>query len=124
MLFRSLFNPSSDSILASNTKYEGEPLQKEEYLYKKGEIQLELVSGRTDGKTLILVNGKEAGAFTEKHITLEVKNGDIIEIDGRNSAVASEVKISWCSSNIMYDVENTHVSVNKNIKKLTKVKMK
>ncbi|HHV95483.1 MAG TPA: hypothetical protein GXX37_03250 [Clostridiaceae bacterium] len=111
--------------LIINSRIEGFPLEKEEYLYKEGEITLELRSEyRKEGhKVKILVNGEEAGDFSFGQLSLNVKHGDIIEIDSTNVNSKVQVTIKKTSPNIINDDFSKEFVLNAEVKRIIKVKI-
>jgi len=118
-----LTNPSVRTYLTLNADFEGTPLQTEEYLYNKGELGLALLRGDVDGSVKVLVNGQEAAAFNGKELTIEVKEGDVIEIDCSMSMNTAEVEVVSYSGNISPECVGKRVEVKSGIKKLVKVQV-
>ncbi len=119
-----LLNPSIRTFLVSNEEYDGVPLGVEEFLYKQGEIGMELLSEEANSNVKILVNGDETAAFKSKKLNLRVKDGDVVEIDGSGEKNECIVVIKSKSDNIATECVNRGIRVKSNIRKLVEVKMK
>jgi len=111
--------------LIINSRIEGFPLEKEEYLYKEGEIILEMLSEyKNEGhKVKILVNGEEAGDFSYGQLSLKVKDRDIIEIDSTNVPEKVYVTVKRASPNILIDDLGKKYVFYTEVKRITKVKI-
>lgn len=111
--------------LSANSAIEGVPLGKEEFLYKEGEITLELLSEyKTYGdKIKVLLNGEEIGNFTYRLLTLKVKDGDIIEID--STSVIDRIYITHrkASLNVINVDLGKKYAFDAEVKKIKKVKI-
>lgn len=114
-------NPSISTFLNSNSKMDGVPLGQEEYLYKQGEIVLQLVGSNKNSDLKVLVNGDEVACFNEKKVNLTVKDGDVVEIDGSMCKNEAEVAVVSKSSNISSDILNKSVKVRSAIVKIAKL---
>ena len=118
-----LTSPSVASLLNINTEYEGEPLGKEVYLYKQGEIELGLAGGRTNGSLILMLNGENVATFDKGSVRIEVKNGDVIEIDGSNVEREETVKVLSCSSNLDKKLIVKSIKVKSEIKYFLKISL-
>lgn len=118
-----MINPSIRTFITSTNEYEGAPLGVEEYLYSQGELGLKLVNAESNDNLKVLVNGDQVAAFTSRGVSLKVKNGDVVEIDGSNVDVDSVVGIVSKSANITTDCVNKTVNVKLEVKRLVKVKI-
>ncbi|MCX8132148.1 MAG: hypothetical protein N3I35_18895 [Clostridia bacterium] len=118
-----LISPSVRTFVNGNDEFEGTPLGVEEYLYEEGEIGLKLLSGSPDGRLKVLINGDEAAVFNNSVISLPVKDGDIVEIDGSGIQDEAEVIIITKSENIDSECANKRVRIKSGVKKLTQVKI-
>lgn len=118
-----LMSPSVRTFMSVNNGYEGVPLGPEEYLYKEGQLELETSETENAGELKILINGDEAAAFTSKNISINVKDGDVVEIDGSTVQESVEVGITSKSTNITSDCIGKRIRVKSNVKKLLKVKI-
>jgi hypothetical protein len=118
-----LATPSIRTLIVEDVEFEGTPVNSEEYMYKEGEVVLELVNSESNQDLKVLVNGDETADFSNKLIKLTVREGDVVEIDGTGSIVSSEVAVSWCSNNITGDCIGRKIIVLSDIKSLLKVKM-
>ncbi len=118
-----LISPVARTFISGKGELEGIPLGREEYLYDEGEIGVKLLNGNTDGKVKILVNGDEAGVFTSSIVTLKVRHGDVVEVDGSDIGDEVEAVIVTRSDNIDNDCANKRVRVKYGVKKLTQIKI-
>ena len=117
-------NPSVRTFLSTENEFEGTPLGVEEFFYNEGTIALRLLSSDSDSGLKVLVNGDEAAVFNESVINLDVKDGDVVEIDGSSTDMAADVQIISKSDNILTDCVGSKVSVRSNIRKITDIKVK
>lgn len=95
-----LMSPTMHSYLETNNSVEGVPLGPEEYLYDRGKISLALSGREIDENLKVLINGEEAAAFSVNELDLEVKSGDVIEVDARNSELPVNIEVVTASSNM------------------------
>jgi len=119
-----LMNPAVGTSLSINEEFEGAPLKAEEFLYAEGRLVLQLIEGVEDYNLKVLVNGDEAARFSDKNVEITVRDGDVIEIDGSDVENHARVAIVYKSDNILSDCVNKAVSVNSNIRRLVKVRIK
>ncbi|HHX18496.1 MAG TPA: hypothetical protein GX727_06515 [Clostridium sp.] len=117
-----MINPKVREVLVNENSFEGNPLQVEEYLYKKGEIFISLKSENANKKVKVLLNGDTIASFTSNVIKLYVKDGDVVEIDS-TMADNAEVEIISASSNIIDKYKGTKLKLNSEIKQLTKIQI-
>lgn len=81
---------------------DGEPIGDEVFLYEKCTMELKLV-GKPDCPELkVLVNGAEAGSFLGSTVLLELKEGDVVELDASRLLVHAEVQITAVSRNLSH----------------------
>jgi len=118
-----ILNPDIRTFLAINDELEGAPLSAEEFLYNKGTLVLKLSYGEINENLKVLVNGDEVARFNTGSISINVKDGDIVEIDASEVQDDTEVIVASQSDNINRDSYNMRVTVNSNIKKLVQVQM-
>lgn len=118
-----LVHPAVRTFLTVDRELEGTPLKAEEFLYKEGEIALQVLKGEYGEGLKVLVNGDVAAAFADQEVSLKVKDGDVVEIDASGLEGETEVGIVSCSSNISPEYVNKTVKVGGNIKSLAKIKV-
>ncbi|MDP4093141.1 MAG: hypothetical protein Q8920_07240 [Bacillota bacterium] len=118
-----LTNPTIRTYLTVNGEYEGTQLASEEYTYDHGTVELALLRGEVDGSVRVLVNGTEAAAFAGKELSVQVKQGDVIEIDSSTSISPADVEIVSCTGNVSSQCIGKRVQSSIGIKKLIKVQM-
>lgn len=118
-----LMNPSIRTFLTSDNEFEGTPLGVEEFLYNEGEIGLELLNAEKDPDLKVLVNGDVVDVFDTKDLSISVKEGDVVEIDGTGVSSDAEVSVVSKSNNISSECIGKSVKVQSNVKKIVKIKM-
>lgn len=116
-----LMNPSMRTFLVNDKKVDGRALAKEEYLYKEGQISIALLESENNQDLKLLVNGDEVAAFDENLVTLSVKDGDVIEVDGSLIESETEVEIISASDNVAGIEVGKKVKVNSNIEEIARV---
>ena len=94
-----LTNPSVRSSF-SDYYVEGEPLGKEIYLFVPCRMELKLINIDNCPDLKILVNGIEKETFQNNNVLLELKDGDVVELDASSVLVLAKVQISAVSENI------------------------
>ncbi len=115
--------PSLRSRFHMTDKSMGLPLNGDEYLYQQGQMTVEIIGSEPDAALRILVNGDNVAAFDATQMTISVKDGDVVEIDGSHSAVGHVVKIKSATTNISSKCKNAMVNIDSNIRTLVKVHM-
>ncbi len=116
-----LTNSSVRDFLAVNTDMEGSPLEREMYLYNEGTIRIGLTGESENSDIKILVNGDEAAVFSSRILELNVKDGDVIEVDGSRFKSTAEVEILSKSDNISTPCLGKKVKVQSDTQRLLKV---
>ncbi|AUS96246.1 hypothetical protein CDQ84_11810 [Clostridium thermosuccinogenes] len=117
-----LIGPSIRTSSGKAAGIEGKPLGLEEYLYDEGRIGLELLKSAPDENIKILVNGEEVAAFSDNYVSITVRDGDIIEIDGSEATRTAEVAIVSKSDNISDSCANKRLKIDSGVKILTQIK--
>ncbi len=102
----------------------GTPLQQDEYLYNQGQLTLSIMDGNADPMVKILVNGDEVAFFENSSMAINVKEGDVVELDASSSPIEHLIKITSLTSNIESKCMGAYTEVNSNIKRLLKVTFK
>ena len=115
--------PSVRSSLNLSDKSIGAPLSSDEYLYNQGQMTLKMIGIEPDPAVCILVNGEAVAMFENMEMNINVKDGDVVEIDGSQSQIGHIVKVETISSNINSNCLNAVVTVERNMKKLLKVRV-
>lgn len=92
----------SPSVRSSVSDYyiEGEPLGMEAYLFVPCKMELKLINIENCPDLKVLVNGIEREAFVNNTVLLELKDGDVVELDASSVLVLAKVQISAVSENI------------------------
>jgi len=119
-----LTNPNARTFLTGGPDIEGTPLGAEEFLYREGEIGLELLSPGANGEVKVLVNGDEAAVFNGSHVDVTVKDGDVLEVDASASQGDAEVEIVSKTDNITTGCVGLKVRADSGVKRLVRVKIK
>lgn len=117
-----MMNPKLRAVFVRENSLEGKPLQTDEYLYKRGEIFISLKSEDTNKKIKVLLNGEKVAVFTSNIVKVNVKDGDVVEIDS-TMADGAEVEIVSASSNIIGKYKGTGLKLNSEIKQLAKIQI-
>ena len=115
--------PSFRNTLHLNDKSIGLPLKGDEYLYTQGQMTLKILGEDPDPMLKILVNGDKVAQFDSTEAIINVRDGDVIEIDGSQSLVEHVVKVESITTNINAKCKNAVIRVENNIRKLVKVQM-
>jgi hypothetical protein len=115
--------PSFRSMLNLNDKSMGMPLNGDEYLYNQGQMTLKLISEEPDPTLKILVNGDNVAEFENTEMSINVKDGDVVEIDGSQSLIGHIVKVESITTNINDKCKNASANVSNTIKMLVKVQI-
>lgn len=115
--------PSLRNMLNLNDKSLGMPLNGDEYLYTQGQMTLKMIAEEPDPTLRILVNGDSVAQFDSTEMIINVKDGDVVEIDGSQSLVGYIIKVESVTANINSKCKNAVVNVENNIKRLVKVQI-
>ncbi|QNU65320.1 hypothetical protein EHE19_010240 [Ruminiclostridium herbifermentans] len=118
-----LLIPSVRDTFNLGDKSIGEPLSKDNYLYKQGQITLKMIGNEPDPTVKILVNGETVAIFENLIMKVNVNDGDVIEIDGSHSLIGHIVMVDSVSENISSECSTAAAKVNSNIQKLVKVQI-
>jgi len=114
--------PSAREYLNLTDKSIGVPLSKDEFLYKQGQITLKMTGTEPDPAVQILVNGDTVSMFDNLLMNIDVKDGDVIEIDGSQSSIGHIITVEAISSNISSTCSTSVARVESNFQRLLKVK--
>lgn len=79
---------------------EGVPLESQAYIFEPCILELSLMDKDSCTDLSVLVNGNEAAMFTERKIVLELKEGDVVELDASGLIEAVRVQATYASPNI------------------------
>lgn len=119
-----LTNPSVRTFLTSENELEGAPMEVEEFLYSEGTVSLKLMDKEADPDMRVLVNGETVAVFNTNIVEVDVKDGDVVEVDGSSSFNEVEVEIVDKSANVATECVGETVNIKSNIKKVTEIKVK
>lgn len=114
--------PSVREYLNLTDKSIGVPLGEDEYLYGRGQITLKMNGTQPDPEVQVLINGDTVQKFDNLLMNIEVKDGDVIEIDGTQSSSGHIITVDEISSNISGACKNSVARVESNFQRLLKVK--
>jgi hypothetical protein len=109
------------TFLVKDEGFDGRPLASEEYLYEEGKISIALLESENNEDLKLLVNGDEVAVFSQNLITLSVKDGDVIEVDGSLTDNETEVEIISASENVAGIEVGKKIKVNSTIEEITRV---
>lgn len=120
-----LANPNLWPSIAIGAQFEGKPLGIEEFLYDEAKIVIELLNNQSNPLLKVMVNGDEIAVFDRKTIEINVKAGDVIEIDGSEIQDKAEVKLMSESGNISEECLYKRIVLSpENTRELIRIKMK
>lgn len=119
-----LTNPAVRTSLAMNDELEGKPLGMEEYLYNEGKISLKITDAQSSPLLKVLVNGDVVASFLENPLEIAVRDGDVVEIDGSDVGRPISVAVVSKSDNISDDCLYKSVTVNSNVMRIVRIRMK
>jgi len=86
---------------------DGKPIGDEVFLFEKCKMELRLKGMPNCPELKVLVNGVEAGAFNGNAVLLELKEGDVVELDASRLLVNTEVQITAVSRNLAHILGRT-----------------
>ncbi|HEY5587285.1 MAG TPA: hypothetical protein VIK78_22715 [Ruminiclostridium sp.] len=115
--------PSARDSLNLTDKSIGAPLSSDEYLYNQGQITLKMIGTDPDPTVRILVNGDNVAMFEKLEMNINVKDGDVIEIDGSQSLLDHIITVASASTNINSKCSTAVAKVETNIQRLVKVQI-
>lgn len=81
---------------------DGEPIGREVYLTEPCKMELKLINMESCPELKVLINGEEADAFRSDTVFLELKDGDVIELDANSMLISAQVQISAVSRNMEF----------------------
>jgi hypothetical protein len=116
-----LIIPNARNNLNLTDKSIGIPLNSDEYLYDQGQITLKMLGEEPDPMVRILINGDVVAMFENTDININVKDGDVVEIDGSQSLIGHIVKVESASTNIKSKCTSAVAKVETNLQSLVKI---
>lgn len=116
--------PATRDHLNLSDKSIGVPLRKDDYLYDQGQITLKMIGSDPDPTVRILVNGDAIAMFEKLMMSITVKDGDVIEIDGSQSLLGHIIRVEAISANINSKCSTAVARVESNMQRLVKVQLK
>jgi hypothetical protein len=115
--------PATRDNLNLSDKSIGVPIIKDDYLYNRGQITLKMIGNDPDPTVRILVNGDVVAMFENLRMNIDVKDGDVIEIDGSSSLIGHIISVEALSTNISSKCKTAVARVESNIQRLVKVRV-
>jgi hypothetical protein len=94
------FNPVFKTSISNGNKLEGELLKGEAYFFIPCKMELKLINIDYCPDLEVLINGEKSAAFNDKTVMLELKDGDVVELDAGSVLEEAVVQVSAVSSNI------------------------
>lgn len=91
---------------------------------QKHYVTLHLVNYHGLPEMNILVNGKSIGNFYNRQVTIQVQQGDIIELDTSNYQNSVDVKVINTSEGVAFPEKGAIFSINKGVLSLGSVQLK
>jgi len=76
---------------------EGSPLSAEVCFFNSCKMELMLTNLSKCPDMKVLVNGEQRGSFEDRTVLLDLKDGDVVQLDGCNVPVLAQVQISAVS---------------------------
>lgn len=120
-----LFLFNNEGIPPNNTLVmEGKAIIENPFSKINGEIILATDSTDEISSIIIFINGEKIGCFYDQHITLKVKDKDIIEISGAECKNNNNISIHSVSDNIISPKVGFNYIVNNNMVLVGRVKIK
>jgi hypothetical protein len=87
-------------------------------------LELELINLDKAPKAFILINGDPKYSFKEKKLKINIKQGDLIEMDGTNYNQTLYVKVIDSSDNVIEPQKTAVIKVNGDIEVIGKVRLR
>jgi hypothetical protein len=72
---------------------------------------------------MVLVNGDEVCSFSNRIISIRVRDGDVLELDGSGLDKQSEVKVLSKSDNVISDCINKKYLVKSGIREIARIRL-
>ncbi len=118
-----IFFPSIKPGVIAKDSLIGVPIGKEEYLYKEGSFVLTLLEFESYPALKVLVNGEERASFNGKSVTVNVIDGDVVELDGSETNANTSFTISSVSDNMDKKYLGKSLIVGREVLKIFKVRL-
>ncbi len=120
-----MINPDIRVFLTGEEKVEGVFLDKTDVLYDKGVVVIELVNHESMNNLWVMVNGTRTVSFNGgRQVSIQVRDADLIEIDGTEVKAPVKVRVSSSSSDVDLLIDNSDLEVNGNIGVLARARLK
>jgi len=123
ILQTAIFFPSINFPVIGKDSLIGVPIGKEEYLYNEGAIVLTLLDFESYPVLKVLVNGEEKAAFLGRTVNINVKDGDVVEMDGSKT----NANTSFAVTSISPDIDRKYLGktfiVGREVMKIFKVRL-
>lgn len=111
-------NAQLEDLMAPQTNTASE---EQEVINQAPYITLELQGVSSLAKATVLVNGTKVGDFANKSVTVRVRPGDILSIDGSFYHRTALVTVVQCSPLVKYPKEGQEIMVNSRLVALSPV---
>jgi hypothetical protein len=116
-----LFVPKLRTTILLQDPAEGTPISQEEYLYNKGTLELKLLYLKDCPGLKILVNGDEVYNFIDNIIKLDIKDGDVLEIDRSDVIGDISITVTALTNNISSQYIEKNYQIENKVQKLFKI---
>ncbi len=93
-------NPVFKSAVSNDNKLEGDLLKSEAYFFIPCKMELKLINIDQCPDLVVLVNGEKSAAFNTNTVMLDLKDGDVVELDAGSLLEEAVVQVRAVSSNI------------------------
>lgn len=93
-------SPVLKTFVSHDDKLKGEELKEEAYFFIPCKMELKLLNLENCPDLEVLVNGEKHTAFDNNSVLLDLKDGDVVELDAGSVLVEANVQVSAVSSNI------------------------
>lgn len=113
--------PSMRSSALDDSYVNGELLSEESFFFTPCRMELKLINLDRSPDLKILVNGKEKYSFENSSVLMELKDGDVVELDASSVLTPAKLQISAVSENISGILGKT-ISASEGITLVVKIK--
>ncbi len=86
-----------------------------------GALTIEVSDGTSIPGVKVLINNRPVGDFQYREVTLRVKEGDIIELDGRSCTTQTRFKVTFTSGIILWPTKGMEITLSGEVKKVCDV---
>ncbi|MFZ5354185.1 MAG: hypothetical protein ACOZCL_15885 [Bacillota bacterium] len=118
-----LTNDYFRELFSKVERLEGKAIDGNQTYINRGTIELILINCSSGDRPGVYINGACAAVFDKNHISIAVKDNDIIEISGVGCTNSFEVRIKAVSDNVRQPMVNQTFMVRQNIVLIGKVNL-